>query len=120
MARRFSPDAEGYYYFAKSDAGVVYGPYSSRSVAQGVATQMTPWGVRNEFHYRTQPGTYRTVREPNPNYAPHRVLKVYKTKMNDMEPAPYQSLREKYENVAKKLARIEKMLADRGIDIQVD
>ena len=115
MARRFSPDPEGYYYFAKSDSGVVYGPYSSRAVAQGVATQMTPHGVRNEFRY----DYHRGGRVPNPAYAPHRVLKVYKTKMNDMEPAPYQTLRQKYESVAKKLARIEKMLADRGIDIEV-
>ena len=120
MARRVRPDAEGFYYFAKSDAGVLYGPYSSRSVAAGVATQMTPWGIRNEFTYRTIPGTYRTERTPNPRYAPERVLKVYKSRMADMQEAPYLSLREKYENVAKKLARIEKMLSDRGIDIQFD
>src|SRR4051812_46731992 len=106
VARRFRPDAEGYYYFAKSDAGVVYGPYSSRSVAQGVATQMTPYGIRNEFRFRTVPGSWRTEREPNPAYAPQRVLKVFKSKMNDMEPAPYESIHDKYQRLVIKLEKI--------------
>jgi hypothetical protein len=119
MGRRIQPDEEGYLYFAKSEH-VIYGPYSRRSTAQGVATQMTPWGIQNEFRYETQPGSFHALRVPNPAYSPGRVLRVFKVKVGAFVPAPYESLQDKYQRAIQKLERITQMLNDRGIDVEFD
>jgi hypothetical protein len=45
---------------------------------------------------------------------------VLKAKVGTLEPAPKISLRQKYERAVERLARIEKMLNDRGIDVEID
>jgi hypothetical protein len=120
MPRSIQPDEEGYLYFAKSER-VIYGPYALRSTAQGVATQMTPYGARNEFRYvRMNESPWSTVKVANPSFAPDRILHVYKTKLSDFQLAPYESMETKYARVLAQLKRVKEMLEDRGIDIEFD
>jgi hypothetical protein len=115
MARSTRPDKEGYLYFAQMPSGYLYGPYSDRGTAAGVLTQLRPSPRPRIYSYAH--GGYID----NPDFtAIKRPGKVLKAKLSAFEDAPKVTLRDKYENALAKLARVEQMLHDRGIDIQVD
>lgn len=115
MPRRIVADEEGFVYFARSPSGYLYGPYGNRGTAAGVATS------ESRYVPERQPRIYRYPEGyiDNPNYDPEATYSVVKAKLGPFEDAPKLSLRDKYQNALDKLARIEKMLADRGIDIEV-
>ena len=114
VPRRIVSDEEGYVYWAQTPSGYLYGPYTNRGIAAGVLTQVKPYSPRTIYDSRTR--TY----VPNPNYSDNKDWgKVVKAKLGPFEDAPKLSLRDKYNRAVEKLARIEKMLADRGIDIEV-
>jgi hypothetical protein len=115
MARCSRPDDEGYYYFAKLHNGWLYGPYTARSTAAGVLTQLSKYSRQPKRIYDYHSGRYID----NPNYDPYApVGEVLKARLGTFEKAPKLSLREKYQQALVRLARIEQMLNDRGIDVE--
>jgi hypothetical protein len=120
VSRSARPDGEGFYYFAKTADGWLYGPYSLRSTAAGVLTQMDRYARQPKyiFDYRT------STRVLNPRWNPDDPKgEVLKAKVSAMQPAPYESQREKLDKALTQVRKYEEVLArlaERyGIDVEV-